>query len=156
MAETHLSQETFDRLRAELEDLTTVGRTEIARRIEEARNLGDLSENGDYHAAKDEQGRMEGRIRQLQAMLKEVKIVENEGPSDEVRIGSLVTLDFGFGDGPEKFLVGSMEEAKGRDDVEEVLTPESPLGQAVLGKGPGAVEYEANGRVQKVEIVSID
>jgi len=153
MAETHLSQATYDRLTAELEELTTVGRTRIAQAIEAARNLGDLSENGDYHAAKDEQGRMEARIRQLQAMLKDVQIVENEGPSDEVKIGSLVTLDFGFG--PEKYLVGSMEEAKGRDDIEEVLTPESPLGQALIGKQTGDVEYEANGQQMNVKILEI-
>jgi transcription elongation factor GreA len=153
MPETHLSQETYDRLTAELHELTTVGRTRIAQAIEAARNLGDLSENGDYHAAKDEQGRMEGRIRQLQAMLKEVQIVENEGPSDEVKIGSVVTLDFGFG--PENYLVGVLEEAKGRDDIEDVLTPESPLGQALIGQKPGDVEYEANGRQMTVKILEI-
>ena len=153
MPETHLSPEAYERLRAELEELTTVGRTEIARRIEEARNLGDLSENGDYHAAKDEQGRMEGRIRQLQAMLKEVQIVETPASSSEVRIGSVVTLDFGYG--PERYLVGSMEERKHRDDIEDVLTPESPLGQALIGTGPGEVEYEVNERRQKVTIVEI-
>ena len=153
MAQTHLSQETFERLTAELEELTTVGRTRIAQAIEAARNLGDLSENGDYHAAKDEQGRMEGRIRQLQAMLKNVQIVENEGPTDEVLIGSVVTLDFGFG--PEKYLVGSIEEARARDDVEDVLTPDSPLGKALIGQKSGDVTYEANGREQSVKILEI-
>ncbi len=61
----HLSQATYDRLRAELEELTTTGRIDIARKIETARELGDLSENGDYHAAKEEQGKMEARIRHL-------------------------------------------------------------------------------------------
>ena len=69
---TKLTQATYDRLTAELEDLTTRGRVEIAQAIETARALGDLSENGDYHAAKDAQGKMESRVRQLQAMLKEV------------------------------------------------------------------------------------
>ncbi|MGH9248459.1 MAG: transcription elongation factor GreA, partial [Acidimicrobiales bacterium] len=70
MAQTHhLSQAAHDRLQAELDNLTTRGRVEIARKIEAARELGDLSENGDYHAAKEEQGKMEGRIRQLSAML---------------------------------------------------------------------------------------
>ncbi|HEX4978999.1 MAG TPA: transcription elongation factor GreA [Acidimicrobiales bacterium] len=153
MPETHLSRETHARLTAELEELTTVGRTRIAQAIEAARNLGDLSENGDYHAAKDEQGRMEGRIRQLQAMLKDVQIVENEGPSDTVAIGSVVSLDFGFG--PERYLVGSMEEAKGRPDIEDVLTPDSPLGRALIGKAVGDVEYEANGRPMTVKILEI-
>ena len=153
MSETHLSQDTFDRLTGELHELTTVGRTEIARRIEEARNLGDLSENGDYHAAKDEQGRMEARIRQLQAMLMSVTIVENEGRSDEVQIGSVVTLDFGFG--PEKYLVGVLEESKGRDDIEDVVTPDSPLGKALIGSGPGDVSYEAYDRTMTVKILEI-
>ncbi|MHB8466936.1 MAG: GreA/GreB family elongation factor, partial [Acidimicrobiales bacterium] len=65
---TTLSRAAYDRLRAELDDLTTRGRVEIARKIEEARALGDLSENGDYHAAKDSQGHMESRIRQLDAL----------------------------------------------------------------------------------------
>src|SRR5687767_15978681 len=114
MTETHLSRETYERLSNELQELTTVGRTKIAQAIEAARNLGDLSENGDYHAAKDEQGRMEGRIRQLKRMLDNVIVVEDEGPSDTVRVGSIVTLDFGFG--TEKYLVGSIEEK--RDDIE--------------------------------------
>ena len=75
MAETHLTQDAFDRLTAELEDLKTRGRVEIARAIEAARALGDLSENGDYHAAKDSQGKMEARIRQLEAMLSDAVIV---------------------------------------------------------------------------------
>ena len=73
---TQLTQGTYDRLVAELDDLTTRGRVEIAEQIESARALGDLSENGDYHAAKDFQGKMESRIRQLQALLKNVEIVD--------------------------------------------------------------------------------
>ena len=74
MASTQLSRDAYDRLQAELDDLTTRGRVEIATAIERARELGDLSENGDYHAAKDDQGKMEARIRQLQAMLKNAEI----------------------------------------------------------------------------------
>ena len=77
-----LTQATYDRLVAELEDLTTRGRVEIAQAIEAARALGDLSENGDYHAAKDSQGKMESRIRQLQAMLKDAEIVDESGADD--------------------------------------------------------------------------
>jgi transcription elongation factor GreA len=151
MAETHLSRETYDRLTAELHELTTVGRTKIAQTIEAARLLGDLSENGDYHAAKDEQGRMEGRIRQLNSMLESVQIVEDDGPSDIVRVGSVVTID--FGDGPERYLVGSIEEK--RDDVDDMLTPDSPLGLALVGKGTGVIEYEVHDRTQKVTILEI-
>src|SRR5271167_930059 len=81
-AEAQLTRDTYDRLSAELEDLTTRGRVEIAAAIESARALGDLSENGDYHAAKDAQGKMESRIRLLQRLLKTATIVESEGSGD--------------------------------------------------------------------------
>ena len=152
MAETHLSRQAYERLTAEYQELTTVGRTGIAQAIELARNLGDLAENGDYHAAKDEQGRMEGRIRQLKAMLDNVTVVEDTGgPSDVVRVGSIVTLDFGFG--PERFLVGSIEER--RDDIEDVLTPDSPLGRALVGQGLGDVSYSVGAKPQAVKILEI-
>ena len=151
MGQTHLSREAYERLSTELKELTTVGRTRIAQAIEAARGLGDLSENGDYHAAKDEQGRMEGRIRQLKSMLDNVTVVENAGPSDTVRVGSIVTLDFGFG--PERYLVGSIEER--RDDIEDVLTPDSPLGRALIGQGPGDVPYTVKDRQQSVKIIEI-
>ena len=81
-ATNRLSQDTYDRLQAELEDLRTRGRIEIARAIEAARALGDLSENGDYHAAKDSQGKMEARIRQLESMLKDAEIVDGSPGAD--------------------------------------------------------------------------
>ena len=93
MSETHLSRATHDRLQAELEDLTTRGRVEIARAIEAARALGDLSENGDYHAAKDSQGKMEARIRQLQQVLQDAVIVdETTTPTGTISTGSIVTF----------------------------------------------------------------
>ena len=92
---TQLTRTTYDRLQAELEDLTTRGRVEIAQHIEAARALGDLSENGDYHAAKDSQGKMESRIRQLQALLKTATIVEDQGDGDgTVATGTVVTLRY--------------------------------------------------------------
>src|SRR5579875_2088433 len=94
MAETQLTRDTYERLRAELDDLRTRGRVDVARAIESARALGDLSENGDYHAAKDHQAKMEARIRQLQALLKHVQIVEGTGGDGSVRHGSIVTLRY--------------------------------------------------------------
>ncbi len=92
MATTHhLSQTAFDRLKAEHDDLTTRGRIDIARKIEAARELGDLSENGDYHAAKEEQGKMEARIRHLTAMVENAEIVEGGG-SDRVQHGSIASI----------------------------------------------------------------
>ena len=148
MSETQLSRTAYERLSSELQELTTVGRNRIAQLIEAARALGDLSENGDYHAAKDEQGRMETRIRQLQAMLKNAKIVEETTGGSEVRVGSVVTLAFD-GDEAERYLVGSIEE---RPDGVEVLTPQSPLGQMLIGKGTG--EYDT--QFGRVTITAID
>ena len=94
MSETHLSQEAYERLRAELEDLTTRGRVDIAQTIETARELGDLKENADYHAARDDQGRMEARIRQLQSLIDNAVIVDSSQISDTVAAGSFVPLRF--------------------------------------------------------------
>jgi transcription elongation factor GreA len=86
-SETHLSRSAYERLQAELTELTTQGRVDVARRIEAARALGDLSENGDYHAAKDDQGKMEARIRQLEALLKTATIMEEGTAGDVVAAG---------------------------------------------------------------------
>src|SRR5690242_18130458 len=130
MAETvQLSQAAYDRLKTELDDLTTRGRIDIARKIETARELGDLSENGDYHAAKEEQGKMEGRIRHLEALIENAEIVEG-GPTGEVQAGSVVTIRYEGDDDTERYLIGSIEE-KGTDV--EVMSPGSPLGQALMG-----------------------
>jgi transcription elongation factor GreA len=153
MSETSLSQEAFDRLQAELEGLTTLGRIEVANRIEAARALGDLSENGDYHAAKDDQGKMESRIRHLQALLKRVTIVDAAGSGDAVIAGSVVSLRYDGDDDVERYLIGSIEER--REDM-SVVSPGSPLGQALIGHKAGdTVEYDAPSGSLKVEIVEI-
>ena len=153
---TKLTQGTYDRLIAEVEDLTTRGRVEIAEQIEAARALGDLKENGDYHAAKDFQGKMESRIRQLQALLKEVQIVNEDDAGDgSVTTGTTVTLRYEGDDEDDTtdFFVGSIEERQG--DL-TVVSPGSPLGQALLGHAVGdAVEYAAPGGTLKVEIVNV-
>jgi transcription elongation factor GreA len=149
-----LTPETYERLRAELEDLTTRGRVEIAKAIESARALGDLSENGDYHAAKDSQGKMESRIRQLQALLKNAEVVE-AGPAADgtVSQGTVVTLRYEGDEDTQDFFVGSIEERRG--DM-PVVSPSAPLGQALIGKARGdKVEYEAPGGKLTVEIVRI-
>jgi transcription elongation factor GreA len=153
MSGTELSEQAHARLTAELEDLRTRGRIEIARAIEAARALGDLSENGDYHAAKDAQGKMEARIRQLEAMLKDPVIVSGTSEGDTVGAGRVVEIRYEGDDAIERFLVGSIEER--REDV-SVVSPGSPLGQALVGRRPGeTVEYEAPGGTLRVEIVSV-
>ena len=151
---TQLTPLTYERLRAELEDLTTRGRVEIARAIEAARALGDLSENGDYHAAKDSQGKMEARIRQLQATLKSAQVVDvKEGVQLTVSAGTIVTIRYEGDDETERFFVGSIEE---RGEGVEVVSPGSPLGKALIGRAKGdSVEYEAPGGKLRVEIVAV-
>jgi len=155
--DTQLTRDTYDRLSAELEDLTTRGRVEIAAAIESARALGDLSENGDYHAAKDAQGKMESRIRQLQALLKEVELVDDAGSDDgSVALGNTVTLRYDGDDEDEaqQFFVGSIEERQG--DL-PVISPSSPLGQVLIGHGAGdTVEYQAPGGTLKVHIMAVE
>jgi transcription elongation factor GreA len=154
MSGTQLSPDAHARLTAELEDLTTRGRIEIARAIEAARALGDLSENGDYHAAKDAQGKMEGRVRQLQAMLDHPVIVTGEDhEEDTVSPGRVVSIRYEGDDLVEQYLVGSIEE---RRENLSVVSPGSPLGQALVGHTIGeTVEYEAPGGTLRVEIVAV-
>jgi len=154
MSETHLSRDAYERLRAELEDLTTRGRVDIAQTIETARELGDLKENADYHAARDDQGRMEARIRQLQSLVDHAVIVDSSQASDTVAAGSIVALRYEGDDEADRFLVGSIEER--RSDV-AVVSPASPLGQALVGHRKGdVVSYQAPGGNLRVEIVEIE
>ena len=157
MADTReRSRETYERLHAELEELTGAGRIDIAQKIEAARALGDLSENGDYHAAKDQQGKMEARIRQIQGILLDAKIVEDRANDGTVAIGSVVTIAFDPDDPTEveKYLVGHIEE---RHETYDVLSPESPLGSSLMGKKPGDdAAYEVNGNELTVKILSVD
>jgi transcription elongation factor GreA len=155
MASHHLSRSAYDRLKEEHYDLSTRGRIEVANKIETARLLGDLSENGDYHAAKDEQGHMEGRIRQLEHLLENAEIIET-GTDGAIAAGTVVTLLY-EGDAPslaERYLVGHPEE---RVDDLDVVSPTSPLGAALLGAGEGAwVEYQAPNGVLRVQVLKVE
>ena len=139
---TTLSRAAFDRLRSELDDLTTRGRVEIARKIEDARALGDLSENGDYHAAKESQGHMETRIRQLDSILKDAVVSDEIGDPSVVGTGSIVTLRYAGEDEDEDYLVGSVEE---RREGLAVISTESPLGKALMGRRAGDDEITFTG-----------
>ena len=153
-SEHHLSQAAHDRLKAELDELTTVGRIEIARKIEAAREMGDLSENCDYHAAKEEQGKMEARIGHLSALLERSTIIVEDGPLDEVVAGCVVTLIYEGDDDEEQYLIGSIEE---RRDGVAIVSPSSPLGSALLGAKPGErVSFEAPNGELTVEILRLD
>jgi transcription elongation factor GreA len=147
---SYLTQEAFDRLKAELDQLSGPGRTEIAKRIEAAREEGDLKENGGYHAAKDEQGKMEARIRQLTQLLENAVVGETPADNGVVAPGMVVTVDM-FGDDVE-FLLGSREISDGSDL--EVYSEKSPLGAAINGKKIGEkASYEApNGKTIEVTV----
>jgi len=156
MASTHeLSQAAHDRLSTELNDLTSRGRLEIAEKIEAARELGDLKENGDYHADKDEQGKMEARIGQIAGILEDAVVVGSDGPSDVVRTGVSVSLRYEDDDEVDRYLYGSIEEQGGDLDV---VSPTSPLGETLAGKRVGdTVSFTApNGNEINVKIVAID
>ena len=151
MTQTWLTQEAADRLMAELADLEGPRRADIVKKIEAARAEGDLKENGGYHAAREEQGKNEARIRQLKHMLEHAHIgTPPASESGVVAQGMLVTVDIA---GDEmKFLLGSREIAA--DDV-DVYSEKSPLGAAVLGAKVGeTVTYTApNGKAIKVAIL---
>lgn len=150
MAKHQLSKATYERLKAEFADLTTRGRIEVADKIERARELGDLKENGDYHAAKDEQGHMEGRIRQIESFLEDVEIVP-PSPEGVVGLGTIVAIVYegDSEDAAEHYLIGHVEEKPNENHI-SVMSPSSPLGSALLGATVGAtVSYDApNGKLQ--------
>lgn len=155
---THrLSRVALERLQAEHLDLTTRGRIEVAARIGRAREMGDLKENGDYHAAKDDQGHMEGRIRQIEAILENYEVVEIVD-NGNVAIGCTVTLLY-KGDSPdqaERYLIGHMEEQPDDPSI-SVMSPISPLGKALLGANAGdAVTYEAPNGKLTINVVSVE
>ncbi len=154
--EHHLSQAAHDRLSAELEQLRTHGRVEMADRIERAREHGDLRENAEYHAAKEEKAKMEARVAKIAGILENAVIVEGSESGGRVAAGSVVTLRYEGDDETEveRYLVGSIEE---RHDDLEVVSPRSPLGEALIGAEVGAtVEYAGPAGTLRVEVVDVE
>ncbi|MER7984242.1 transcription elongation factor GreA [Streptomyces noursei] len=150
---TWLTQEAYDQLKAELEYLSGPARAEITEKIQAAREEGDLKENAGYHAAKEEQGKQELRVRQLKQLLESAKVGEAPAADGTVAPGMVVTIAFdGDPDDTLSFLLASREYASG--DV-ETYSPQSPLGSGVNGKRIGAdAEYELpNGRKASVKIL---
>jgi transcription elongation factor GreA len=149
---TWLTQEAYDRLKSELDYLSGPGRVEIAKKIEAARDEGDLKENGGYHAAKDEQGQREGRINQLTHIIQNARVGEPPRTDGVVGPGMSVTVRFGADDDEVTFLLASREESGSPIDV---YSPRSPLGSAISGKkvGETASYTLPNGRAATVEIL---
>lgn len=156
-----LTQEAYDKLAEELAYLEGDGRTEIADRIAAARDEGDLRENGGYHAAREEQGKQEARIAQLQQMLRRAQVGEAPKSTDEVVPGTKITIAFdGDEDDTDTFLLGSRE-VLGLDEAASelnVYSPQSPLGAAILGKKVGeTAEYDTpNGAKISVTIMKVE
>ncbi|MBF6049961.1 transcription elongation factor GreA [Streptomyces sp. NRRL B-1677] len=150
---TWLTQEAYDQLKAELEYLSGPARTEIATKIAAAREEGDLRENGGYHAAKEEQGKQELRVRQLTQLLENAKVGEAPAATGVVAPGMVVTIAFdGDVDDTMEFLLASREYAS--SDI-ETYSPQSPLGSGVNGKKIGEdAQYELpNGKKAMVRIL---
>ncbi len=152
---TWLTQEAFDRLSAELDELSGPARADIAKKIEAAREEGDLKENGGYHAAKDEQGKIEARIRQLTQLLRNSTVGEAPESHGVVEVGTVVTATIA-GDS-STFLLGSREIADDSSDI-EVYPESSPLGQAILGLKVGeSTKYTApSGKEITVKVTKVD
>jgi transcription elongation factor GreA len=129
---TYISKEGLEKLRAELEEMLNVRRPEIAQRIHDAKEHGDLSENAEYEDAKNEQAFVEGRIQTLEAMIKNATLIDEHTSTDHVQIGSTVKVD--GDDGPETFMIVGSAEAKPADGR---ISNESPVGRALLGKKKG-------------------
>jgi transcription elongation factor GreA len=152
---TWLTQEAYERLRTEHEYLSGPGRADIVKKIEEAREEGDLKENGGYHAAKEEQGKNEARIRQLAQLLREAKVGEAPTEAGIAGPGMVVTVRFGDS-GTERFLIGSREDSASGDL--EIYSAQSPLGRALQGKriGETATYTMPNGVQMTVELLEVD
>lgn len=152
MKENYITKEGLEELKAELDNLTKVVRPEVVQAIKEARALGDLSENAEYHAAKDQQGQVEARIKEIEYLLEHATIIE-EGSSNEVRIGSTVEIRYVDDDEIEEYkIVGSTE----ADPFENKISNESPIAKVIMGKKvKDVVSVESPNGSYDIEIVSI-
>ena len=147
-----LTSEGFLELETELNNLKNDDRPRIIEAIKEARAQGDLSENADYDAARDEQAKIEARIQELEYMLEHAKIIEKK-VGDKVQVGTTVTVEY-VEDGEEEVysIVGSME----ADPFENKISNESPIGSAIIGKKVGdVIDVDANGNSYQIKILKI-
>jgi transcription elongation factor GreA len=150
-----LTADAYERLRSELERLKGQGRERIAERLQRAREHGDIRENAEYDAAKNEQGLMEARIRELETLLKDPDIIEGPAAADRVGPGVLVTVRLNGEDEEETYLVAASKEE--RLSGVRTVTADSPLGSALLGRRVGdRVSYEAPGGTFRCEIVRLE
>lgn len=148
---SYISAEGLEKLKQELKELKTVRRREIASRIETAKALGDLSENAEYHEAKDEMAFSEGRVQEIEGILKNYSIIEKDTSNTTVHIGS--TIEVEVGDKKKTFKIVGLNEA---EPLQGLISNESPLGSAFLGQSKGdTVEVTTPGGAQKYTILSV-
>jgi transcription elongation factor GreA len=148
----YLTKEGRTRLEAEIEELETVGRKEVAERIRQAKELGDISESGEYEDAKNKQAFLEGRIREIRNILNNAQLIEEETGTREVRVGSSVTVRYEDGEEEEWMIVGAAE-ANPRNGK---ISNESPIGSALLGAKPRQkVSATTPNGVTKLTVVKI-
>ena len=149
-----LSRAAYDRLKDELDELQTNGRKKMAERLQRARELGDLSENAEYHETKNQQGLMEARIRKLEHLLRSAEIVEAPVSADSAVAGTIVSLREVGTDDVDRYLLANSSEERAPDV--RTVTVASPLGQALVGKKVGdKVEYNAPGGTFSYEVVEL-
>ena len=151
-----VTQEAYERLQEELDHLRGDVRSDITSKIAAAREEGDLKENGGYHAAREEQGKTEARIRQLEDMLRRAEVGDKPADDGIVENGMIVTIRFKGDSDTEQFLLGSRELLSMDSSVEiDVYSPTSPLGAAIAGKSVGdSASYQApNGATITVHVV---
>ena len=151
---TYLTPEGKEKLEAELEELRTTGRRDLAIRLNHAISMGDLSENADYHKAKEDQGFMEGRIQEIEAILYNSEVIEEKSKYDDVALGARVTIkeaDYT----PETYHLVGRNEANPREGK---ISHESPIGKALLGHrvGETVVAHLPNGNTVELEILKIE
>ena len=152
MDKQYLTRERLEQLKAELLELKTKKRLEVAERLKRAKELGDLSENSEYFEAREEQGHVEGRIFELEEMLRNAEIFEMKQGDGIVNVGSTVVVE--RSGVQTKFMIVGSSEAK---PVEGKISNESPLGSAFLGKKPGdiAIVNAPKGKLE-YKIISIE
>ena len=150
--QTYLSQEGIETIKKELQELKTKKRQEIAARLQEAKDLGDLSENAEYFEAKEAQSLNENRIIELEKLLKNAVVIETSSEEDIVRVGS--TIEVKSNNGPETFNIVGSAEAKPQEGK---ISNESPLGRAFLGRKTGdEIEIKSPSGITKYKIIKIE
>jgi transcription elongation factor GreA len=153
MPESFLTPDGAAKLKAELQELTTTKRQDLARRLRDAIKMGDLSENADYIMAKEEQAFLEGRIQELEALLRTATIIADGGRTDLVRVGSTVTVQE-EGEEPETFMLVGAREA---DPRAKKISNESPIGKALLGRRVGeTARAETPGGALQFKVLKIE